>query len=148
MLCYCSSKIELYNGNCNLPVFERSSSRLHARTIVERLLDPNLDMSKVATTRPVSVQDNVIFVVDTSKLSSPIDVYADDLGSWSCNGKQMCYCMLSSTGHVEEILSRKPPNKNSAYCLIRRYYAHGTAPYLRKTVAELIGKTCTHNILQ
>lgn len=140
MLCYCSSKIELYNGNCNLPVFERSSSHLHARAIVERLLDPNLDMSKVATTRPVSVQDNVISVVDTSKLSSPIDVRADDLGSWSCT--------LSSTGHVEEILSRKPPNKNSAYCLIRRYYTHGTAPDLRKTVAELIGKTCTHNILQ
>lgn len=138
--CYFSS-VEFYNGMCNLPIFERSSKRLHAHEIVEHLLDRNLDMSKVATTRPVSIQDNVIFVIDKSKLNSPNDIRADDLGSWSCNGKQLCYCTLSPNGHVEEIQSRKPStNRKSTYGLIRRYYAHGTASDLRKTVAELIGK--------
>lgn len=135
-----SSSVELYNGICNLPIFERSSKRLHARGIVERLLDCSLDMAKVATTRPVSIEDNVIFVIDTSKLPCPSDVRADDLGSWRCNGKQLCYCTLSPTGHVEEIQTRKPSNSKSTYGLIRRYYTHGTASDLRKTVAELIGK--------
>ena len=80
----------------------------------------------VATTRPVSIEDNVIFVIDTSKLPCPSDVRADDLGSWRCNGKQLCYCTLSPTGQVEEIQTRKPSNSKSTYGLIRRYYTHGT----------------------
>jgi len=96
-------------------------------------------LSKVATVQPVSVQDNLIFVVDTSKLESPNDIRADDLGSWHCNGKQLCYCIINSTGRVDEIIHRKPSKSVTAYGLIRRYYTHGTASDLKKTVAELIG---------
>ena len=34
--------VEFHNGNCNLPIFEQSTARLHARPIVERLLNWNL----------------------------------------------------------------------------------------------------------
>ena len=132
---------EFHNGNCNLPIFERSTARLYARPIVEQLLDRNLNMAKVATVRPVSVQENLTFVVDTGKLDSPEDIRADDLGTWLCNGKHLCYCTLSPTGRVDEILTRKPSKSPATYGLVRRYYTHGTAPDLRKTVAELIGKT-------
>ena len=43
-------------------------------------------MAKVATIRLISVQDNLTFVVDMSKLDSIEDIRTDDLGSWYCMG--------------------------------------------------------------
>ena len=52
-----------------------------ARTICEILLDEGLSTNKIATSHPVSVQENLVSVVDLSQLHKPEDVRADDLGS-------------------------------------------------------------------
>ena len=52
----------------NLPVYQYTSHRYNAEKIAEVLLNPKLPSRKIATSRPVCIQDNVTFVVDLSKL--------------------------------------------------------------------------------
>ena len=68
------------------------------------MLDPNLSPNKIATSHPVSVQENLVFVVDLSHLEKPEDVCADDLGSWMCNGKRCVRCEVND-GQVLEVSS-------------------------------------------
>ena len=51
-------------------------------------------MIKLLLLHPVSVQDNMVFVIDLSHLDKPQDIHADDLGSWTCNGKRCSNCDL------------------------------------------------------
>ena len=83
---------------------------------------------KIATSQPVCVQDNLVFIVDISKLDKPEDIRADDLGSWDCNGKRCSYCCVDDQGYVVTISKTKPSQgAYSIYTLVRRYYKHATA---------------------
>lgn len=129
-----------YNENQNLPVYKHTSHRYNAQKIVEVLLNPKLSVDRIATTRPVCVQDNVAFVVDVSKLDKKEDIRADDLGSWHCNGKRFIRCAVDANGTVTELITNSKRRSDSLYTLIRRYYEHMTARDFKKTIAEIIGK--------
>ncbi len=96
-------------------------------------------MNKIATTRPVCVQDNVAFVVDISKLDKKEDIRADDLGSWHCNGKRFIKCAVDEDGNVIELINHPRRRTNGLYTIVRRYYEHTTARDFKKTIAEIIG---------
>lgn len=68
----------------NIPIFENSNTHYSAKRIVEVLLDETLPNRKIATSQPVCIEDNLVFVVDLSKLDNPDDIRCDDLGSWTC----------------------------------------------------------------
>ena len=62
-------------------------------------------MIKLLLLHPVSVQDNMEFVVDLSHLDKPQDIRADDLGSWTFNDKRCSNCDVEDdivllVGHV------------------------------------------------
>ena len=63
---------------------------------MEVLLDKHLPFNRIATCQPVGVQDNLVFVIDLSQLEEAEDIRADDLGSWTCNGNDVCsvLCMM------------------------------------------------------
>ena len=86
---YCVNyrKIEHLHDNLSIPIYDRTSKHYSAKNIVEVLLDKHLPFNRIATCQPVGVQDNLVFVIDLSQLEKPEDIRADDLGSWTCNGK-------------------------------------------------------------
>ena len=127
------------HNNLELPIYERTSQTYSARTICEILLDEGLPTNKIATSHPVSVQENLVFVVDLSQLHKPEDVRADDLGSWVCNGKRRNVCEVED-GDVTEVFSGPSTKRENAYCLVRRYYKHATSGDFRRTIAEIYGK--------
>lgn len=110
--------------------------------MVELLLDKTLPLSKIATTPPVRVEGNFVFIVDISKLDKPEDIRVDDLGSWTCNGKRCLYFSVDDEGHAEYIGKIKPPQceASSTYTLVKRYYKHATASDYKKTIAEIYGE--------
>ena len=63
-------------------MFAETADRYTATGIAELLLDKTIPLGKIATSRPVCVQNNFVFVVDISKLDKPEDVRVDDMGSW------------------------------------------------------------------
>lgn len=73
-------------------MFAETADRYTATEIAELLLDKTVPLAKIATSRPVCVQNNFVFIVDISKLDKPEDIRVDDMGSWACNGKRCLYC--------------------------------------------------------
>ena len=133
--------IKLYNDNPNLPVYQYTKCRYNVQTIVEILLNSKLSLSKIATTRPVSIQDNATFVVDLSKLQKKEDIRADDLGSWRCNGKRFMKCEVDKKGKVIGLISQSRRHFGTQYTVVRRYYEHATSRDFKKTIAEIIGES-------
>ena len=117
---------------------DRTSKHYTAKSIVEVLLDKHLPLKMIATSQPVGVQKNLVFVIDLSKLEKPEDIRADDLGSWTCNGKRYVQCIVND-GEVSGILSGSKSGTRSTYCLIKRYYKHATAGDFKRTIAEIYG---------
>lgn len=106
--------------------------------IIQVLLDKELSPSRIVTSQPVSVEDNFVFVVDLSKLEKPEDIRADDLGSWTCNGKRSLHCIFE--GNVlTEIVAPSKLRTGKTYCLVKRYYKHATAGDFKRTIAEIYG---------
>jgi len=105
-------KLENLHDNIQLPIFEQRVHNYTGREIAEILLDPDLSSNNIATSHPVSVQNNMVFVVDLSNLEKPEDVHADDLGSWICNGKRCANCEVED-GHVLEVDTGSSVQANS-----------------------------------
>ena len=82
------------------------------------LLDEHLPQNKIATGQPVSVQENLVFIVDLSKLDKPEDIRADDLGSWICNGKRSSWSVLNEDGDIIEITTRYKSRFSNNYRLL------------------------------
>ena len=138
-MCLLCKKLEYLHNNLELPIYERTSQTYSARIICEILLDEDLSTSKIATSHPVSVQENLVIVVGVSQLHKPEDIRADDLGSWVCNGKRSNICEVED-GHVTEVFSGPSTKRENTYCLVRRYYKHVTSGDFRRTIAEIYGK--------
>ena len=75
--------LEYLHDNLDISVYERTSKTYSAKEVTDILLDVNLSTIRIATKQPVSVQENLVFIVDLSHLEKPEDVRADDLGSWA-----------------------------------------------------------------
>ena len=126
------------HDDLELPIYEKTSQTYSAKEITEILLESDLLTSRIATSHPVSVQDNLVFVVDLSQLEKPEDIRADDLGSWVCNGKRCNGCEVED-GQVTEVFSGLSIQGGSTYRLVRRYYKHATSTDFRRTIAEIYG---------
>ena len=83
------------------------------------LLDKSLPHAVIATSQPVSVQDNLIFIVDISKLDRPEDIRSDDLASWTCNGKRRLQYSVDNCGHVIDVFGQHKPRNQHLYTLVK-----------------------------
>jgi hypothetical protein len=57
--------------------------------VVEIILKGSVNRDLVATRVPTNVENNTVFIIDTTKLSDKDDIKCDDLGAWLCI-KEIC----------------------------------------------------------
>ena len=69
-----------------VPIYEQPPPKYSAHNIMKLLLDPNIDISRIATQRLIVATQNSTFVVDLSKLDHPDDVKKDIFGKWEHSG--------------------------------------------------------------
>ena len=136
-----AGKDDIYHDNPKLPVYSRTSARLDTHNIVNALLDPELEESKVCSMQPVNVENNAVFIVDLGKLTSVKDLYCDDMGSWQYNGVYHSWLEVDETGFISTLGKSKPsqPGPNTYY-ITKKYFVHKSSRDLRKIVAILSGK--------
>ena len=127
-------------------MYSRPSARLDTHDIVNALLDPELEESKVCSMQPVNVENNAVFIVDLGKLKTVKDLYCDDMGSWQYNGVYQSWLEVDENGFISTLGKNKPsqPAPNTYY-ITKKYFVHKSSRDLRKIVAILSGKchTCT-----
>ena len=105
------------------------------------MLDPELKQDRVCLTQVTCVEHNSTFIVNLTKLSSPKDVYADDMGSWKYNGVYRAWVAINEDGFVTAHGSKKPTEceDDRLFYINKKYFVHKTSPDLKKTVALLSG---------
>lgn len=141
-----SREFEYYDGNRDLPIYEvipSSRRRLYsAIDILQILLNPKLRESKViCNTVPISIQKNVAFVVDTSRLEDPSDILADDMGVWKHNGVDTgCFEVSISSSEIQ-VEKKGASASGPLYTVKRVYRVHGTNRCLKKLTAYIMGRS-------
>lgn len=95
---------------------------------------------------PISIQKNVAFVVDTSRLEHPSDVLADDMGVWKHNGVDTgCFEVSLSSSEIQ--VEKKAASASGPFYTVKRVYrVHGTNPCLKKLTAYIMGKSYFINL--
>ena len=86
-----------------------------------------MDERIICSIHPVSVEHNVPFVVDLSRLKDPNNVRADDLGTWRCTGS----CILT----VSVTCSCFPSKGGKVVNIRRQYHVHTTDGDLHRMIA-------------
>lgn len=133
---------DFYHENVNMPVYSYHPLRLDSQEIVNTLLDPDLEISRICKMQPLCVEHNVIFIVDLSYLKSPKDITCDDMGSWRCNGVYHSWLKVDDVGFVSVYGKEKPLDIDTTqlFYLTKKYFVHKTSQDLKKTIAFLAGK--------
>ena len=113
--------------------------------IVQILLSPSLQSSIFVSTKvPISVNENLAFVVNLDQLDNREDILSDDMGVWRNNGVDTTHVRVSfSTSKVESVQKFHPPiasGTNCTYTVKRVYRTHATDKSLKKLTAYIYGK--------
>ena len=130
---HCS--INYYNF---LPVYGTPRKGYSIDEIVDILLGPNFDCRLLCKTNPISVENNVSFVIDRTSLSNPNDVRADDLGAWKCTGSRSLRFLVKLDGKSCTIVNSRSTSKNVVVIVVyirRQYHVHGTDCDLHRMIA-------------
>ena len=126
--------VEHYHGNHSLPVYEHPTKGYNGERIAQILCDPTLDEESLCSTHPTSVENNVSFVVDLSKLQDRNDVRSDDLGAWKCTGTHVLTFAVKCSNDGCVVVNQKSPGA-IIINVRRQYHVHGTDGDLHRMIA-------------
>ena len=134
---------EYYHDNECLPVYGHPRKSYSSEEIVKILLKPTFQDKLLCSTHPVSVQNNVSFVVDLSKLKDPNDVRADDLGTWKCTGSRQLQFTVRITKTDCLIVNDMLSADAQVVHVRRQYHVHATDPDLHRMIAFMENNNIT-----
>ena len=70
----------------DVPIYEHPPPKYSAERILQIMLDPDLESSKICSTRPTTITCSATYIVDLSKLAHPDDIKHDNFGIWHHSG--------------------------------------------------------------
>ena len=125
-----------------LPIFSMGRrSGITTEDAVKILLDPDIDLAKVARTVPTSISKIVLFVADVeaAHVKSVNNLLADDMGAWCGNGTETFY--------FKEATKTKPLTKTTeamfglvgVFRCTRSYYRNESDSDLLRIIMHLKG---------
>ena len=142
---YYSLKIEYYEDDPDLPIFERISpnrKQLYSvEDIVHILLHPDIHSSPVTCKKvPTSICESVSFIISFNSLDNKDDILSDDLGVWKNNGIDTTCVKVKRSHSSKEVTYVEKCNSSAAVHSVKRVYRiHGTDNSLKKITAYIYG---------
>ena len=125
-----------------IPVYEKTSGPYTADRILKLLLDPDIDLTRVAHTGPKFVSESSTYIIDVSQLDNPNDIKKDGLGKWSYSGSHeefyRSYYDNSHRIHFEKCA--KGATGDNIFVLRRLRSSHPSDPNIRRLVAFVSGQ--------
>ena len=125
----------------DLPLHSQVTSPYNCSEFINILMNGCMTSSEVCGSRPLGVNDNATFIIDLDRVRFD-DLKADDLGSWIQNGSKHTYFRLDDHGHI--LYSQGNVGGKSYYCLLRRYYVHGTCSSFHRLIVTIEGMKINH----
>ena len=126
-------EIHYYHNNKALPIYDYPKKGFTKEKIIHTLLDSIFDARYLCSDHPVSIENNVAFVVDMTKLKCKDDMRADDLGTWVCTGSRLLKIEVEEEEGIYHIVQGAGTTVN----IRRQYHVHGTDKDLHRMIAFL-----------
>ena len=93
----------------------------------------------IASTNPVSVENNVCFLVDLDQLQEPEDLLLGDLGSWNQTKTAVKkYLLTTQKGDNITKITKQPAYAEGCYSVYRRTFVNKRDSSLQKTIVNLV----------
>ena len=106
--------------------------------------------NKICCKVPIGIQKNAVFVIDATRLKSPDDIRADDLGVWVNNGVRRSFLTCKSVGNTiskVEVVSKEPNMPLKYYQLMKSYFYHKQSKDYKRIIYQLYGGCIIYNDL-
>ena len=119
----CFREEKFYNGIPTLPVYKWTKTNQHfsVEDLAQILLTKSVVSSQICVEQPCYVQRNAAFVVDLHKLKDPLDIKADENGTWIRKGSPVAYVSIHKDKGVTSIFDGQ---KSENIPTILRYHVH------------------------
>ena len=135
-----------------VPIFEKPPPKYTATRIMQILLNPSMDTSKVAKGRPIGVEESSTFVVDLTSLKHPDDVKKDMYGRWDYSGShpEVFRCTFDEFDDVSIEKCAVGATGSNVYYLRRVRSSHPSNSDFRRLIAFVHGEehVCLRDILK
>lgn len=130
-----------------MPIYERPSPKYNAVQILQLLLNPNIDKSRIAKSRPCQVNNSATFVVDLTCLKHPDDVKKDMYGHWEHSGShpEVYRCTFDDFNSVSIEKCAPGATGCNVYYLRRLRSCHPSNTEFRRLIAFVHGEFCLEN---
>ena len=129
-------EIHLYKGDPALPVYRWGlKNGMCTDDVAELLVNRCIDRSRIATRGPTSVENNTVFIVDTSKISEKDDLKCDDLGAWECKGSKKSFYYKDEDGKLGKLAKDKLPDEQvGVFVIQRQWYRNSSMNSLQRII--------------
>ena len=141
--CSMNDNTDFYNGDCMLPVYKWSRSKEHypLETLAKLLITDAVPSSNICSKQPVRVCRNVSFVVDVQMLDDPLDIRADENGTWRRKGSPIAYISMHTNKEKTRFFRRtKAPTRSNHYKITRTHYRHASSPDFTRIITVVHGE--------
>ena len=134
----------IHRNSVGVPIFELPPPKYTATRILQILLDPNLDQSRIAKGRPIEVEKSSTFVVDLTCLKHNDDVKKDMYGRWDYSGShpEVFRCSVDDSDEVFIEKCALGATGQNVYYLRRVRSSHPSNPEFRRLIAFVHSKLC------
>lgn len=123
-------------------MYEHPPIKYSAETVLKILLDPNINSSKICTTRPIIIKRSSTFVVDITKLAHPNDIKSDNFGVWTHSGSHplVFKVRVMDDGYVQVDKAAVGASGNDIVYLRRLHSVHPSHKDFKRMIAFVSGK--------
>lgn len=137
-----TKNVYFYCSDDEQPIYECPPPKYSAERVLEILLDPAIDTSRVCTSKPIAITSSSTFVVDISKLANPDDIKVDNFGIWKYSGShpQQYRVYVDEDGHVEVDKCAPGATGNNVVYRRRLHSVHPSNKEFKRMIAFISGK--------
>ncbi len=122
------------------PIYEVPKGTYSGEQLLDILLDPEIDASRICCERPMQIMGSCTFVVDLNSLKHPDDVKKDEFGKWHYSGSHVVsYTAWKSCSGRLQFEKVSGQSGENAFELRRIHCKHPSNPLFQRLLAFVTG---------
>lgn len=126
-----------------LPVYRWTKRNEHfsVEDLAKIILAKCPPSSLICSQQPCYVQHNAAFLIDLHKLKDPLDIRADENGTWIRKGSPIAFVSIHNNSGSTSVYRRSKMGKYSHhYKISRSYYRHSASPDFFRIITIAYGE--------
>ena len=133
----------IFHNGSGAPIYEVPTGTYTGEHLLDILLDPEIDTTKICRERPMQIKGSCTFVVDLNFLKHPDDVKKDEFRKWHYSGSHVVSYTTWKSHSNKLQFEKVSGGAENAFELRRIHCKHPSNPQFQCLLAFVTGM-CTH----